>query len=402
MAYDWTPEMTKESMRILLLKERLLPLVLKGYDVTEYMVRYDMGEDEAVEDPAAKPAIEDAYKQILAGQTIEQLADNPNCRPSKCLSKSLKLVNQETAKTTFFASKGEDYAAIAKMAVQGDYTGVVKSSGGYYVIYRADKIYGGSSNTWNEFINSYNKDNVTYGPLTKIIANYKDTSNWFMGLIVAIAKAACPEDVYSPSFVWGNAIDSATGLGLQGVLVEEQITDYYGQCKTQFLSDAKDPNQIIDFSNFYKTRTTDGDGYFQFGGQASVECHYHWSWTFSKAEYETVVKDGQGVANGQDEVVQASMWPVRYDLNVNIVGVGSVVTNATDPPGKDAGGNVSTINCSNSGGVCSLNYRTGTPVTLTATPGSGYKIEGILWSGNVGNCASVSYTHLTLPTKRIV
>jgi hypothetical protein len=72
------------------------------------------------------------------------------------------------------------------------------------------------------------------------------------------------------------------------------------------------------------------------------------------------------------------------NLQVNIVGQGTVTTNATNPPATPN----ATINCSHLGGACITNYRDNTRVTLTAVPASGWRFSA--WSGNT-TTTSINY-----------
>ena len=122
-------------------------------------------------------------------------------------------------------SKGEDWAAISvQLKKIGDHTSVVRSSGGYYAIYRADRIYGGTFNSWEDFINYYESKDVTFG-LTQKTANFLgNIIGWFGSLLnpkayavgCSVNKPYGPENdvFYEPVEIQGRITDSVTGLAL--------------------------------------------------------------------------------------------------------------------------------------------------------------------------------------------
>ena len=57
------------------------------------------------------------------------------------------------------------------------------------------------------------------------------------------------------------------------------------------------------------------NGFYEFVGRKSAECHYHWHWTFKKTGYTTVVWDGADPSTGHHYVVNGqdySGWDLAY------------------------------------------------------------------------------------------
>jgi len=381
-AYDWTPELTKYSIKIRLLTQKLKDQVLKGYDVMFMVVRYDMGTDEPKEDPLAKPRIDNYYNQILAGRTIEQIGADPSCQNSICHIDEQKLINEETSKAAFFASKGEDWAAISKLKNVGDHTPVVKSSGGYYVIYRVDKVYGGSYNTWEEFINSCKDKYVSYNPLSKIASALQTAAKWLsnIGILLfgqhALAIGPCPNGVpntyFNPVEVYGTVSDANT-LYLPSVDVNETITDLLGQCANQWASQSCEHSGCakrsfwVGYNNYTPTLdhqvshivNSSGNsvrisGNYFFLNDQAAECHYYWKWVFSKTGYITVEQlEGRDVfigTNGMAKEVDAFLTPIPiipHSATITGFATANGVANATAVVGQtvvfDNGENTSNL-----------------------------------------------------------
>ncbi|MCK9641577.1 MAG: SurA N-terminal domain-containing protein, partial [Prolixibacteraceae bacterium] len=330
-AYGYTPELAKETIVTNILRDKLKPLVLRGYDISIFMVRYDQKTGGSKENLSAKPTIEAYNKQLLAGKTLEDLSKDSACEYPACLLTKQSSVNQETAAEIFFASKGEDYAAISKLTKAGETTGIVRSSGGYYAIYRADRVYGGSYDTWEAFIKDYKNKYVTYNMATRVTAAYRRIANWLVKQLVPKAYAASapcsynapwgPEDVYSPVQIHGYVTDSVTGERLNGVKVYERISNYNDQCYLQYRDSSR--TTTISFANPHDNATVytgadsqrPWDGYYIFRGDDRAECHFHWWWTYSKAGYYDHSITGQGVGNGQTYRWDVELVPIPWSLS---------------------------------------------------------------------------------------
>ena len=75
--YGWRPALTKESIKVELLQQKLEPLVLKGYDVTELIVRYDMGPKRGHRGSASQnPKSAAIYKSLCRVKPLNKLAQS--------------------------------------------------------------------------------------------------------------------------------------------------------------------------------------------------------------------------------------------------------------------------------------------------------------------------------------
>lgn len=403
-AYDYTPQLAKNAIEIRLLRDKLQLEVLKGYDVTEYLVRYDLGTRGLKENPTSKGAIDAAYIRLQQGSTMEKLATDPICQPSICGIASMSHVNAVTAINLFFASKGEDYAAISKLTKTGEITGIVKSSGGYYVIYRADRISRGTFNTWDEFIKDYKSKYVSYGTATKIAVEYKRLSYWLLGLFNTTAYAVTsdgsncsynspqgPDDKYSPIGVSGHVYDAVTDYPIASATIRAYISNYKGSCYKQFATQsAKNNSNYNNIVNFCpscgrsdNTVTTNSNGKYLFNDSNTVECHFHYTWTYQAAGYDTKTFDGVPpnnlgtghLMNGQSMVSDVRLAPTPHDLTIIIVNSGGSSGTVNSSDGTNP------INCTDNNGVCTRQFtHYGVETTLTASAGSGSSFSS--WSGN--------------------
>ena len=343
--YDWTPELTKRTIKTDMLTEKLKEVVLKGYDVSFIMVRYDL--IAPTEDPAALPRIQSIYNKLKSGAKWDAVyAENKNKEPTYVVGKYDKI--NEVSQTIF--ASDENWKAISKLKNVGDITGVTKTKTGYYVIYRADKMSGGEFNTWDDFIKYYKDKYVSYGFANKAAILLKSFLWQKTHAIGLCDPAFCPRGgndstPYHPALYAGDVRDDNTGALLPNVDVRlyTPVAHYYlRQCNGEQIDVAYDRTKQTSGVSVWDQLNWPNPSYvvnFHFGarrsgcGQQVIEsgpdCHLTspdtaWRSTFSKAGYFTVslTKIGQTMGNGiiNGEIVRdhIRMTPKVWGLDGNI------------------------------------------------------------------------------------
>lgn len=164
-AYGWTPEYVKANLKRDILQEKLDPYLINSRDVYGVFVRYDWftGEpnleqrkaNETVSMDIMKnnlyPLIKNgSSKEVLTAEMLRLRATgSPWDRESNIIGVPYNNLNEKSGKKDF-AGK-EDWEAISKLNKVGDITGIVRSSAGYFVVYKLENISKGSFNDWDEF-----------------------------------------------------------------------------------------------------------------------------------------------------------------------------------------------------------------------------------------------------------
>lgn len=298
--YNWTPELTKQTIKTEILIEELQKVVLQGYDVSFIHVRFDMGEDESVEDPNALPSVNNIYNRLKSGEEWEKIYNEySNMRPNYSIGGNPNINSQ----TQYIFPDRDSWKAISQIKNVGDITQPVKSvNGGYYVIYHVNRINGGDFNSWQQFINDYKNKYVSYGSL--------DTVNRWIGSLLTqkvSAKGLCDSslckvdntqnakgDEYHPQIYAGDVKDSNTGLFLGDVSVRVYTPS------TNVWQKMCDGN-IINAASYDKTvksaySNTTADIGWDWGGDPT------WVWSTPKTNYHfgTAMTGCGVIRNGPD------------------------------------------------------------------------------------------------------
>lgn len=206
--YGWTAELTKDTMRIQILKEKLLPEVMKDIDVSFVYTRYDTDANDA----QAKAKIDQLYAEYKSGKTIETIGEELSTDPlwKHPNGRIGGRYNITEANEKRYFERREDWRGIKTLKKEGDTTNIIKSGGGYYVFYVAKRVGKGTFNTWQEFLDSvYNTDKLSildsaseliYRNSNKAYANY--------------AEPRCSDWTPHKAAIGGWVRDASTGLSL--------------------------------------------------------------------------------------------------------------------------------------------------------------------------------------------
>jgi len=354
-AYNWTPELTKQTIKTDILIEKLKKVVIKSYDVSYIFVRYDM--ISATEDPAALPSIQKIYNRLKSGESWNAVYAEYEKQSPKYTSFG-KYEDLNSSSEVFAGS--ENWQAITKLKKVGDITEITKTEAGYYVIYHADRITDGEFNTWEEFISHY-KNKISYGGLINQLLGSIDKFIWQEAAAIGICDAdLCPRGgssstPYHPMIYAGDVRDANTGALLGGVDVRLHTNanhNYTRQCNGVQIDAVFDKThtstnhdiwsdlnwhkagdrRVINF-HFGARRPACGDEYIKNG----PDCHVEWKVSFTKSGYHGYSEEigdttpGGAYFNGEITFEEVELSPVivRWTLE----GSSSVRNNNTGEEG---------------------------------------------------------------------
>ncbi len=322
--YGWTPEYVKGNFKRDILEEKLAPYLLNSRSVYGWTVRWDWFTGEASEaqsktnEAVSKKVIDDdIYPLIKNGATKAAVqAEIAKLRAKGApWDKSYNIVTVPfehlNAKNGFQRFTGkEDWNAIAKLQKVGDITGVVRSSGGYFAIYKLEAITDGRYYNWDDFkkdavrkskINSvsYLFNQAKQVVLNKIHAFTNDLAAWTQ-IKKAYALTSC--QWYHFSDFYGYIADgSNASLRLDGVTITATKNNGKGaECSGEVSSVSTTSSTSYPYT---------GQGYFKIGkaaendangGTSGLNCWDGWYIDISKAGYESMRYNRSVAPNGTE------------------------------------------------------------------------------------------------------
>lgn len=206
--YNSDPETVKRYLKVELLKEKLAPSLISKREVFGPYIRWDFegGAQKDKNMALAVRAMEEKFSAFMKGSVTEEsvLAELEKLRTEREIWKPEGFIgmqdysdlNDASAKNTF--SSEEDWAAISRLESTGELTDIVKSGGGYVVIYKLKNIVKGEYNSWDEFFEQKLKESrvysleLKYARLKKTALNFSKnlknkTTN--LGVLVQVKKA---------------------------------------------------------------------------------------------------------------------------------------------------------------------------------------------------------------------
>jgi len=384
-AYGWSSADFKDSLKYQVLKLKLEDILVAKKDVSLFYIRYDSGNGGI---SYAQPEIEKVLVNIKAGSTFEkELArvyaegEEGDFPTNADIYEQIKGLNSSNASITFEGK--EDWVAISKLKTVGDYTGVVKSSGGYMAIFKLKSISSGRYNSWQEFLNSYPKQDQVLGSIEKPIVN----------LLTKISQKAfgCASGEPDTSYLVHFAallgfVQNSTGGGLGAATVSatmlntpEDIANHGDVCPSTF------SGTNVFKGNYFTTSTVGGSGSYDLGCPScsitgrKMTCYKSWDVTASLSGYYSKTKRVDFV-NGVSESLDFQLVPIvppctPAATTYQDVSCGSCYTgtkqqqNVSSCPGPNYGGwtDINTSACAIISYNLSYNSNGGTPTPPTAT-----------------------------------
>ncbi|RJO61578.1 hypothetical protein C4544_02490 [candidate division WS5 bacterium] len=320
--YGWTPEYVKENIKRDLLQEKLEQYLIGSKDVYGVFVRWDwyIGESDRAknkenEGPSREMMDKNLYPLMKSGATNEQIikkikeirATNPE--PWNKEYNIVAVPFTKVKKDTFQGK--EDLEAISKLKKVGDITGVVRSSGGYFVVYRLDRISNGNFADWEEFTKdavgkakikslSYKFKKFKHAISTKYHTYMKKAENIFNPKTV---QAGHCQD-YSFSKIWGRLFDGSDhSLPINNASI---VATNNCPCEpgSAGCTQTRASCVMCDQESFSHSTTSGNDaagngGFFSLGKPADgdiapvpdtyyLSCYHGWFLDISKAGYENI------------------------------------------------------------------------------------------------------------------
>lgn len=428
-AYGWTPDYVKENIKRDILKEKLESYLISSRDVSGMFVRWDwyIGEPSTAQrEPnkaSAKKMMEDNFYPLMQkGASREELTakitsvmtqGNPWDKEYNTGFIPFKNINAKTASKSFTGE--EEWKAISKLQKIGDITDIVDSSGGYFVVYKLDKISNGNFADWDDF----KEEAVSKAKVRSVSYKYKKIKNlvyhkvgdYFnktkQALHISTVNAtSC--GWYSFSGFWGAVYDGSDhSLALNDVSV---VATNNCPCEPGSAGCAQTRSSCVmcDQESFSYSQTTPNDpnwpGYFALGrtGRATYDgflqppymlsCYHGWYLDLTKAGYDSIRYNKSTEPNGSWIAADRGNYagwewysgPTGSYETWNTDGNGNIFMKPTPPPTYTLTVNVSPAGSGTATGGGT--YNSGTAANVSASAESGYQFNS--WSGDCSGTSS--------------
>ncbi len=287
--YKQTRDQVRENLRFRILKDKVSKEAIDKRTVSYIYVRYDLTGQEnnpEVTQSEVEKLSEEKAKEYLKKVSLEGF-DKISLQAQKDSAETFLVLGFDEYKNIDqkIELAPEDIEAIWSLEV-GNTSDLVKSSGGYYAIYRLENKTSGNYSNYQEFISSEKKKrNVrVYLPEASEGSGFiSDLSTIFFGIAGA---AGCDDCSGAKGVKWyGKVTDSVTGNAISGVSMKVENTGSGISC----LDSTTGHGWCGPKSG---TETTNTDGYYQFGRvdgkNVFVNCGWSGDWklTASKSGFQ--------------------------------------------------------------------------------------------------------------------
>ncbi|MEI6267127.1 MAG: SurA N-terminal domain-containing protein [bacterium] len=231
-AYGYSDAEAKRSIKIKLLKSKLIEVVIKHYDAELFMVRFDQLPAEATpteNDNLKKESskkISEAYALSKQGISLGDIRDkyqlDPDWAHPNVSAAFLEEINSVNSINQF--NDPSLFKAIVKIDKIGDYTPILESSKGFYTFFIIKNIQDSKFEQWIDYLNSF----PDYRNAEKSVSYLQEISTLVLGNNAVLAK--CTKASSSDEGNIDGWVKTTLGDPINGVALSYQYLNSNGWC----------------------------------------------------------------------------------------------------------------------------------------------------------------------------